>query len=104
MLKHLPVTLKKNMSHPNFIIGLVSIVGFLWGVILRANSMAAGDIVLAASALLGGIHWIWSITDVVRNPELRGREDRVFWLTLVIVVPPIMGMVYYMMRRKRVSM
>jgi hypothetical protein len=98
------MVLKKNMKHPSFIIGVVSIIIMFIGIGSMANGYAEGNYIIVASIVLGGIHWIWSIVDVARDPNLRQGENRVFWLALVIVVPPLAGLVYYMMRRKRVSM
>jgi 4-hydroxybenzoate polyprenyltransferase len=98
------MALKHDTSHPSFIIGVTSLILLIVGVVFRGNSVTTGDIILAVSVLLGGIHWIWSIIDVARDPQLKEGENRVFWLTLVIIVAPVGGIVYYLMRSKRVSM
>jgi hypothetical protein len=94
---------KKNMSHPAFIIGALSFLCLLIGVFINAQNQAAGKDILIAAAVLGFVHWVWSIVDVFTNPNLDGRS-RVFWRTLVIIVAPIGGMVYYMMKHKVVRM
>ena len=97
------MTLKKNMKHPSFIIGAISFVLFLLGIILRGNGYVAGDKVILTAIILGAVHWIWSIVDVVTGYDLNP-ASKSFWLILVMLIPPLGGMIYYMMRRKNVSM
>ncbi len=53
--------------------------------------------------LLGGIHWIGSIVDVWTDPTLKNEDkSRYFWFALVIMIPPMAGVLYYMMRQKKV--
>ena len=94
--------LEKNTRHPSFIIGLVSFVLFILGVVLRGYGYAGGIYVLGSAVALGAIHWIWSITDVVTGYDLKP-ASKSFWLILVMLIPPLGGMIYYMMRRKNVS-
>lgn len=91
------------MSHPSFIIGAISFVLLIVGVLVKSNGFRSGDYIIIASTLLGFIHWIWSIIDVVKNKSLDGRS-RPLWLTMVVIIPPLGGMFYYMMRRKNVVM
>jgi hypothetical protein len=95
---------QKYMIHPGFIIGVISFILLFLGIGLKSNRMFEGNHILIASIVLGGIHWIWSLIDVIKDDSLKhdGRS-RYFWISLVIMVPPVMGMVYYMMRRKRIS-
>jgi hypothetical protein len=93
----------KNMKNPNFILGIVSIVLIFIGIGLKANGYRASDVVLIGGVILGGIHWIWSITDVVKTLGINSRSG-MFWLILVIVVPPLGGLFFYMMRSKQVRM
>jgi hypothetical protein len=97
------MALKKNMKHPSFIIGASSFVIFLFGIILRGNSYVAGDKVILSAIILGAIHWVWSITDVITGYDLNS-NSKSFWLILVMLIPPLGGMIYYMMKRKNVSM
>jgi hypothetical protein len=97
------MALKKNTTHPSFIIGAVSFVVFIVGIGLRANGYAGGDFVLLSSILMGALHWIWSIVDVARGHGLNS-DSKIFWLILVMLIPPLGGMIYYMMKRKNVSM
>lgn len=97
------MALKKNMKHPSFIIGLTSFIVFLLGVILRGNNYVGGDKVILSAMMLGAIHWIWSIIDVITGYDLNP-DSKSFWLIMVMLIPPLGGMIYYMMKRKNVSM
>jgi len=97
------MALKKNIKHPSFIIGLLSFVLFLLGVIIRGNGYVKGDFVILFSIILGGVHWIWSVRDVIKSYDLKP-GSKIFWLIMVLLIPPVGGMVYYMMKRKNISM
>jgi hypothetical protein len=90
----------RNVKHPNFILGIVSLLLIFIGVGMRANSYDSGDYVLAFSFLLAGIHWIWSIIDVFKDFRVNSSsENRVLWIILVIVLPVIGGTFYYAMSK-----
>jgi hypothetical protein len=97
------MALKKNMKHPSFIIGATSFVIFLVGIILRGNGYVGGDKVILSAIILGAIHWAWSIVDVITGYDLNP-NSRSFWLILVMLIPPLGGMIYYMMKRKNIAM
>ncbi len=98
------MSLKKNVVHPNFIIGLVSYFLLLTGIIMNANRVEAGYTLIIVSVLLGGFHWIRSIIDVWNDRDLKSEEAKqYFWLGLVIMIPPLAGMMYYMINQKKVS-
>jgi hypothetical protein len=97
------VPLKKNIQHPAFIIGLISFILLIVGAGIRANSYSAGDWIFLSAVGLGAIHWIWAIIDVIKGYDLNP-DSKTFWLILVILIPPMGGMLYYMMKRKNVSM
>jgi hypothetical protein len=94
---------KKDIRHPSFIIGAISMVLFLAGIAFRANGYATGDWIILFSAVLGGIHWIWSIVDVSTGYDLNP-DSKTFWLIIVLLIPPAGGMIYYLMKRKNISM
>jgi len=99
------MSLKRNIVHPNFILGLVSYVLLLIGVVLNANHFDAGKTLIIASVLLGGIHWIRSIIDVWTDPDFKNNESKkYFWFALVLMIPPLAGMMYYMIHQKKVSL
>ena len=85
----------KQTHHPNFILGLVSLFLLFVGVGLKFYGYRFGDIVLIIGAILGGIHWIWGILDVFRHQNSLS-QSRVFWIILVVALPPLGGMFYYM--------
>lgn len=97
------MALKKNMRHPNFIIGVTSLLLLIIGIVLRADGFAAGSWVVIAAVALGAIHWIWSVVDVITGYDLNPKS-RVFWMIIVLLIPPLGGLYFYMMKRKNVSM
>jgi hypothetical protein len=89
-----------NRRHPNFILGLVAYLFVFIGIGLRANGYREGDYVIGFSALLGAIHWIWSIIDVLRDYKVNSAsENRILWVILVIIIPPVGGLLYYAMSK-----
>lgn len=73
---------------------------FFTGIVMRANGLDGGNHVLGANILLGGIHWIWSIIDVFTDFRVNSAsENRIIWIILVIILPPIGGMLYYTMSK-----
>lgn len=85
----------KPMTHLNFIIGLMTLILLFAGIGLKFYSYRSGDGVLIAATVLGTIHWIWSIKDVFthQNPL---SQSRIFWIIMVVALPPIGGMCYYL--------
>jgi hypothetical protein len=94
--------MKKKIGHPNFIIGAVSFLLFLLGIVLRGNGYVVGDKVILSAIILGAIHWIWAVIEVITGYDLNP-PSKSFWLILVMLIPPLGGMIYYMMKRKNVS-
>ena len=94
---------KKNMSHPNFIIGAFSFLLLLAGVLLSGNNFMFGGYMMAAAFALGFIHWIWSMVNVFTDHNL-DKRSKMFWTIMVIILPPLGGMYYYAMKRKNVQM
>lgn len=90
----------KKRTHPNFILGLISLFLIFIGIGLRANNYKFGDAVLIGSFALAGIHWIWSIVDVLMDYRTNNsREDRnIVWV--IIAVIPVGGLFYYGLGRK----
>ena len=96
---------KRKIVHPNFIIGLISYLALLAGVLMNANDIEAGKAIIVGSILLGGLHWLGSIVDVSRD-QLKKENQGLwyFWFASVLIIPPLGGMIYYMINDKRVSM
>jgi hypothetical protein len=89
----------KNLTHPAFILGVISIILLLIGIVIKANGFSAGDILIMISVLLAGIFWIWSIIDVINKNDLKPFQKR-FWLIAVIAAPAVGGMLFYIMHQK----
>ncbi|RYF81106.1 MAG: hypothetical protein EON98_12775 [Chitinophagaceae bacterium] len=95
------MVIERNMTHPNFFIGLISYLLLLTGVVVIANERETGKIVILTSILLGAIHWVGSMISVWEDGKLKTDETkRYFWLSLVIMIPPIAGMLYYMTEKR----
>ena len=90
----------KHTTHPNFILGIISFLLLFLGIGMRANGIRMGDYVLGFSLVLGLIHWIWSIIDVFKSFRVHSAsENRILWVILVVVLPPIGGILYYAMSK-----
>lgn len=92
----------KTITHPNFVLGLTSFIVLIIGVLLRANNYSFADYILLGAIGMGAIHWIWAIIDVLTRHGLNSKS-KPFWLIIVMLIPPIGGMIYYLMPRKNVS-
>ena len=89
----------KQTTHPNFIIGIISLILLIIGaVLLRRPDHTLATYILIAAVALGAIHWIWAIIDVFRQQNLAS-QSRVLWGILVIAIPPIGGILYYAMSK-----
>ena len=87
----------KNARHPNFILGLISFILLFLGIGFQANGYSGGWYIVGAGILLGAIHWIWAITDVFKDFKASSKnEKRIIWIILVIIIPPVGGMLYYL--------
>ena len=98
------MTLEKNMTHPNFIIGALSYLLLLTGAVLLQHNVQFAIPFIIGAVILGAIHWVVSMINVCQDADLKNEtESRYFWLALVIMIPPIVGMMYYSMKRKKIS-
>lgn len=88
----------KRTHHPNFILGLASMLILLIGIVLKYNAFAAGDYIMMGAVAMGAIHWVWSIIDVLAHQSVKS-QSKVFWIILVIVIPPVGGLLYYSFSR-----
>ena len=98
------MTYLKHTTHPNFLTGLVSYLLFLVGVFVRYGNIKLGTTIIATAIAIGAIHWIISIIDVSTNKDLKKDGQRWYlWIALIIMIPPLAGMLYYMMKKRRVQ-
>ncbi len=96
---------KRRFIHPNFIIGLISYLSLLVGVILFANGSETGKAIIIGAILLGGLHWLVSVFNVSRDGLMKKDQGLwYFWFATVLIIPPLGGMIYYMVNDKRVTM
>src|SRR5947209_3354229 len=94
--------MKNNTIHPNLVLGLVTFLTLIFSVVFRASQLnSVGNILFIATLVLGFIHWIWAIINVLKHYRTnKGKEDRtIFWVIFVIIVPPVGGIVYYAFNR-----
>ena len=97
------MTLKTNMKHPNFILGLISYILFLIGIIMVSTGYEVGKAVVFAAVIMGALQWVGSLVDVSRDPALNDQHSRYFWFAIVLMIPPLAGMLYYMVDAKRIT-
>lgn len=90
----------KNIKHPAFIIGVVSIILVIIGAAIWGGAYKAGWYFILAGIVLGAIHWIWSIIDVIGRNDMKPFQKR-FWLIVVVAVPALGGLVFYVMHQKK---
>lgn len=94
--------MKSAFKHPNLILGLVTFLTLILSVGFRANRMnAVGDVLFIATLVLGFVHWIWSVVDVLKHYRTnKATEDRtIIWAIIVIIVPPLGGILFYLFNR-----
>lgn len=85
-------------THPNFVLGLLSLLLLFLGLGFKANGYSLGDYIWIASIALSAIHWIWAIIDVFSH-QTAGSQSRVFWIILVVALPVVGGLLYYVMSK-----
>src|SRR3954468_2005104 len=96
LVDDLKLCMKRKITHPNFYLGVLAFLLLFIGIGLRANGYESGDYVIGASAVLGGIHWIWAIFDVFRYYRTSGPENKqIIWVIIVLLIPTVGSMLYY---------
>jgi hypothetical protein len=90
----------KNLRHPNLILGIFVIIIVLAGIGFKSNRYSFGDFVLIAGAILGGIHWIWAIIDVISRHDMKPYQKR-FWLIAIVAVPALGSLLFYTMHQEK---
>lgn len=96
---------ERNRLNPNFILGLISYIIFHLGIVLNAYDMVVGKNFMFASFLFGFIHWLVSLIHVWTDNKLKKKETkRYFWLSVVIMIPPVAGMLYYLIEKSTTTL
>lgn len=90
------MTVQSNMKQPVFILGVTGYILLLAGVALLGEYRDFGRLFIFTSLVTMGIHWMLSIIHVIRNNSFGNEVSRYFWLALIIMVPPLAGMIYFM--------
>ena len=90
----------KNTRHPNFILGVVTSLLVLIGIGLKANAYREGNYVLIGSTVLGAIHWIWGIFDVLGRTDMKPFQKR-FWLIITVAIPAFGALLFYVMHQTK---
>ena len=90
-----------NTRHPNFILGILSIIVGAAAIGFYANKESStADVLIIITAVMGVVSWVWSIIEVERTDTLQGSQKK-FWLIAVIAVPFVGGMLYHLLHSKR---
>lgn len=89
----------KNVTQPSFLTFIVSAILMFIGIVLKANSVGTGNIILYLGFALMGVFWIWSIIKVVGAPDMRPFQKR-FWMIAVIAVPVLGGLLFHIMHQR----
>jgi hypothetical protein len=90
----------KNMKHPNFILGIASMIILIIGIGFKAGGYRSGDYIIIGSVVMGAVHWIWGVIDVIARKDMKPFQKR-FWLIAVIAAPAIGGLIFYIMHQTR---
>ena len=90
-----------NTRHPNFILGILSIIVGAAAIGFYANKdNTTGNLLVMITAVMGLVSWVWSIIEVQRTDTLQGSQKK-FWRIFVITVPFVGGMLYHLLHSKR---
>lgn len=90
----------KNMRHPAFYLGIFTVIIVMLGVGLKSNGYQSSYYFWIAATLIGGIHWIWTIIEVIGRNDLKNFQKR-FWLILVVAVPVVGGMLFHILHQQK---
>lgn len=89
----------KNIKHPAFLIGVITIILFLVSGVVKYQGYRMGDWMMMAAAALAGITWIWGIFNVVTRSDMKPFQKR-FWLIIVVAAPFIGAMIFHILHQK----
>ncbi len=72
------------------------------GAVMSSFDSQLSTTMMIGAFLLGAVHWIGSVIDVCNNESLKkDSQTWYFWFAIIIMVPPISGMMYYMADKKK---
>ena len=95
---------KKKLWHPNFVLGLLSYLLLFITAMLFGTGDAMANGLAIATLVVAGVHWLWGMRDALTDRTLKQKEaDNYFWYSLILLIPPLAAMMYYMLHDKRVS-
>ncbi len=90
------MTRKRDMKHPGFLLGVAGYILIFIGVVMQANDLFLGTPLIISGLVMGAIHWLISLFSVATDRNLGNPQSHYFWLATVIMIPPLGGMIYYM--------
>lgn len=90
----------KNLKKPAFLLGMIAAILLLLGLVLKTYNDSNGNIVLYAGIVLGGIFWIWAISEVIATNDLKPFQKR-FWIIIVLSVPIVGGLLYHILHQQK---
>lgn len=90
----------KNLKKPAFLLGMIAAILLFLGLVLKTYNDSNGNIVLYAGIVLGGIFWIWAISEVIATNDLKPFQKR-FWIIIVLSVPIVGGLLYHILHQQK---
>jgi hypothetical protein len=90
----------KNLKKPAFILGIIGALLLFIGLAMKTYNDPNGNLVLYAGIVLGGIFWIWAISEVIATDTLKPFQKR-FWIIIVLSVPVVGGLLYHILHQQR---
>lgn len=88
----------KTLTRPAFTLAMVGTALILIGLVAMPH-YEIGIYIMYAGFLLAGIFWLWAIWDVIAADNLRYFQ-KVFWLIIVVSVPVMGGLLFYLMHQR----
>jgi hypothetical protein len=90
----------KNLKKPAFLLGMIAAILLFLGLVLKTYNDSNGNIVLYTGIVLGGIFWIWAISEVIATNDLKPFQKR-FWIIIVLSVPIVGGLLYHILHQQK---
>ena len=67
-----------NTKHPNFLLGVISYMLLLAGVVLLTSNVLYGRFLIMTAFVAGAIHWVRAIIDVSTSDTVKNGASRAF--------------------------